>query len=173
MLPSTPPSVTPIFGSSAGFSGPVWLQAEPAQFVDRVAIDARADGAFTLDYYLGGEGQADAVDVTLLDARGKPVGEPVSVPVAAGRVSTKLSAPTLWTAETPALYTAVVRLKQGATVLHELKQRFGFRTIEVAFREKACWSMASACDCAASATMSRGPRWDVRPPTGSPPWMWI
>jgi predicted small integral membrane protein len=37
----------------------------------------------------------------------------------------------LWTAETPALYTAVVRLKQGATVLHELKQRFGFRTIEV------------------------------------------
>jgi beta-galactosidase/beta-glucuronidase len=53
------------------------------------------------------------------------------VGVGAGRVSTKLSAPALWTAETPALYTAVVRLKQGAIVLHELKQRFGFRTIEV------------------------------------------
>ena len=118
-----------VFG---GIFRPVWLQAEPAHFVDRVAIDACADGAFTLDYYLGGEGQADAVDVTLLDARGNPVGESVSVPVAAGRVSTKLSAPALWTAETPTLYTAVVRLKQGATVLHELKQRFGFRTIEVA-----------------------------------------
>ena len=116
-----------VFG---GIFRPVWLQAEPAQFVDRVAIDARADGAFTLDYNLGGEGQADAVGVTLLDARGKPLGGPVSVPVAAGHVSTKLSAPTLWTAETPALYTAVVRLKQGATVLHELKRRFGFRTIE-------------------------------------------
>src|SRR5208283_4641994 len=53
-----------VFG---GIFRPVWLQAEPAQFVDRVAIDARADGAFTLDYYLGGEGQADTVDATLLD----------------------------------------------------------------------------------------------------------
>ena len=118
-----------VFG---GIFRPVWLQAEPAQFVDRVAIDARADGAFTLDYYLGGEGQADTVDATLLDGLGNPVGEPVSVPVAAGRISTKLSAPALWTAETPALYTAVVRLKQGANVLHELEQRFGFRTVEVA-----------------------------------------
>jgi hypothetical protein len=118
-----------VFG---GIFRPVWLQAEPPQFVDRVAIDARADGAFTLNYYLGGEGPADTVEVTLLDARGNPAGEPVSVPVAAGCVNTKLAAPALWTAETPALYTAVVRLKQGATVLHELKQRFGFRTIEVA-----------------------------------------
>lgn len=118
-----------VFG---GIFRPVWLQAEPAQFVDHVAIDARADGAFTLDYYLGGEGQADTVDATLLDGLGNPVGEPVSVPVAAGRISTKLSAPALWTAETPALYTAVVRLKQGANVLHELEQRFGFRTVEVA-----------------------------------------
>ena len=117
-----------VFG---GIFRPVWLQAEPAQFVDRVAIDARADGSFAMDYYLGGEGQADTVEVTIQDAQGKTVGEPVSVPVASGRVTTKVSAPALWTAETPALYTAVVRLKQGATVLHELKQRFGFRTIEV------------------------------------------
>ena len=117
-----------VFG---GIFRPVWLQAEPAQFVDRVAIDARADGTFAMDYYLGGEGNADAVEVTLQDAQGKIVGEPVSVPVAAGRVTTKISAPELWTAETPNLYTAVVQLKQGATVLHELKQRFGFRTIEV------------------------------------------
>jgi hypothetical protein len=117
-----------VFG---GIFRPVWLQAEPAQFVDRVAIDARADGTFALDYYLGGEGKADGVEVTLQDTSGKMVGEPVSVPVAANRITTKISAPKLWTAETPNLYTAVVQLKQGANVLHELKQRFGFRTIEV------------------------------------------
>lgn len=117
-----------VFG---GIFRPVWLQAEPAQFVDRVAIDARADGAFMLDYFLGGEGQADAVEVTLLDSRGNPAGEPVSVPVTAGRVRTQLAAPALWTAETPTLYTAVVRLKQGAAVRHELQQRFGFRTVAV------------------------------------------
>ena len=102
-----------------------------AQFVDRVAIDARADGTFAMDFYPGGEGNADAVEVTLQDARGKVVGEPFSAPVAAGRVTATISAPELWTAETPVLYTAIVRLKQGATVLHELKQRFGFRTVEV------------------------------------------
>ena len=117
-----------VFG---GIFRPVWLQAEPAQFVDRVAIDARANGRFAMEYHLGGEGNADVVEVTIQDARGKVAGKPVSVPVAAGRVTTKLYAPKLWTAETPALYTAVVRLKQGDTVLHELRQRFGFRTIEL------------------------------------------
>jgi hypothetical protein len=71
------------------------------------------------------------VEVSIQDAQGKIVGDPISTPVAAGRVTTKVSAPALWTAETPALYTAVVRLKQGDIVLHQLKQRFGFRTVEV------------------------------------------
>lgn len=117
-----------VFG---GIFRPVWLQAEPPQFLERVAIDARADGTFALDYYLGGEGHASAIEVRLQDAQGKIVVGPVAVPVAAGRVTTKISAPALWTAETPSLYTAVVQLKQGAKVLHELKQRFGFRTVEM------------------------------------------
>ena len=116
-----------VFG---GIFRPVWLQAEPAQFVDRVAIDARADGTFAMDYYLGGEGKADAVEVTLQDAQGKIAGKSISVPINKGQITKKISAPELWTAETPALYTAVVELKQGKTILHELKQRFGFRTIE-------------------------------------------
>lgn len=117
-----------VFG---GIFRPVWLQAEPAQFVDRVAIDARADGSFKMDYYLGGEGKANTLEVTLQNAQGEPVGKSVSVPVAAGRVTMKVTAPELWTAETPALYTAVVRLRQGAAILHEMRQRFGFRTIEI------------------------------------------
>jgi len=114
-----------------GIFRPVWLDAVPTQFVDRVAIDARADGSFAMNYYLGGEGGADAVEVTILDAQGNTAAQPVSVPVAAGSVVTQVAEPKLWTAETPALYTAVVRLKQGAEVAHEIEQRFGFRTIEV------------------------------------------
>ena len=116
-----------VFG---GIYRPVWLQAQPPQFIDHVAIDAKADGSFALDYSLGGEGRADAVSVTLLDAKGKPEGETATVPLAVGRIATKVSQPALWSAETPALHTAVVRLMQGATVLHEIQQRFGFRTIE-------------------------------------------
>ncbi len=117
-----------VFG---GIFRPVWLEAQPAQFVDRVAIDARADGSFAMNYYPGGEGGADAVEVTIQDAQGKIAAPPVSGPVTAGHVNTKVTGPSLWTAETPALYTAVVRLKQGAAVLHEMRQRFGFRTVEV------------------------------------------
>ncbi len=117
-----------VFG---GIFRPVLLEAEPPQFVDRVGIDARADGSFAMDYFIGGGGGADSVAVLIQDAQGKAVGRPASVPLAAGRVMTKVSAPALWSAETPTLYTAVVRLEQGATVLHEMKQRFGFRTIEV------------------------------------------
>ena len=73
--------------------------------------------------------------MTLRDASGRVVGDPVSAPVAACRVTTIISTPALWTAETPALYTAIVQLKQGETVLHELSQRFGFRTIEVRLGE--------------------------------------
>jgi hypothetical protein len=117
-----------VFG---GIFRPVWLQAEPAQFVDRVAIDARADGTFAMDYFLGGKGNADAVQVMLRDAQGKIVGQSASMPLATGHITTKISVPELWTAETPALYTAVVQLKEGRKVLHELTQRFGFRTIEI------------------------------------------
>jgi len=117
-----------VFG---GIFRPVWLDAQPAQFIERVAIDARADGSFTMNYYLGGEGAADAVEVSILDAKGEIVAQPVSVPVAAGSITTQAAEPKRWTAETPALYTAVVRLKQGEKVLHEMTQRFGFRTIEV------------------------------------------
>jgi len=115
-----------VFG---GIFRPVWLQAEPAQFVERVAIDARADGSFALDFFLGGTGSADAVEVILLDAQGHQVGGPATTSVSAGHLTTRVASPALWSAETPALYTAVVRLKQGATVVHQLKQRFGFRTV--------------------------------------------
>ncbi|MBN8460372.1 MAG: glycoside hydrolase family 2 [Verrucomicrobia bacterium] len=116
-----------IFG---GIFRPVWLQAEPPRFIDRVAIDAKADGTFTLDYFLGGEGDADAVSVTLLDASGKSLGEPATVSLTAGRVAMKVPNPALWSAENPVLHTAVVQLRKGGTVLHEIRQRFGFRTIE-------------------------------------------
>ncbi|HEV2327317.1 MAG TPA: glycoside hydrolase family 2 TIM barrel-domain containing protein [Verrucomicrobiae bacterium] len=120
-----------VFG---GIFRPVWLQAEPTQFIDHVAIDARADGTFAMNYYLGGKGQATTVEVTLEDAHGKIVGKPVSGPVtesAAGFVTAKIFAPELWSAETPNLYNALVRLKEGSKVLHELRQPFGFRTIEI------------------------------------------
>ena len=44
-----------VFG---GIFRPVYLEAFPQQYIDRVAIDARADGSFYMDVYTGGKGKA-------------------------------------------------------------------------------------------------------------------
>jgi hypothetical protein len=127
-----------VFG---GIFRPVWLMAVPPQFIERVAIDARRDGSFTLDYFLGGEGKADSVEVSLLDAKGETVGATMTSPqvdsyaLPNSKIVGRVSTPATWTAETPVLYTAVVRLKEKGVVRHEIRQRFGFRTIEVRPRD--------------------------------------
>jgi beta-galactosidase/beta-glucuronidase len=58
------------------------------------------------------------------------------VPIAGGgtgriRISSRIDAPRLWTAETPNLYTLRLTLHQWPHVLHTVNERFGFRTFEV------------------------------------------
>jgi hypothetical protein len=187
-----------VFG---GIFRPVSLEAVPPQFIERVAIDARADGSFAADVYLNGvtNGEVEA-QIQTLD--GKNIGEPVAAgilpavepgfqsggqdgdnpeatekseaipsnqapvtesasltgstnggkaltaektdampggrmpPSTAGKmpaatIHAQIPAPKLWTAETPNLYQVELRLKQNGRVIHEIRQRFGFRTMEV------------------------------------------
>ncbi len=141
-----------VFG---GIYRPVYLEIVPLQFIERVAIDARADGAFVMDVFLNGVTDADMVEAQIVTLEGKPVGQTFlsagagDFPVArsgntglespvnrqAGKpalhLTTRITSPKLWTAETPDLYRVKVRLKRGADVLHTFTQRFGFRTFEV------------------------------------------
>jgi hypothetical protein len=126
-----------------GIFRPVYLEAMPAQSIDRVAIDAKADGTFAADVTLDGvaNGRDDAahwsIEAQVMDLEAKAVGEPIVQPVAgdAGaspvRLSGKYVNPQLWTAETPHLYQVELRLKRADAVVHSVRQRFGFRTIEV------------------------------------------
>jgi len=47
------------------------------------------------------------------------------------KLTTSVTAPLLWTAETPNLYTLRLSLKDGATTRYVSNEKFGFRTIEV------------------------------------------
>ena len=121
-----------VFG---GIYRPVYLEAVPAQSIEHSALDARADGTLDADVTLGAVRAADRLEGQVL-ANGQPVGAPFGVPIAGGgtgrvRLSTRIEAPRLWTAETPNLYTLRLTLRQGATVLHTVDERFGFRTFEV------------------------------------------
>ena len=132
-----------VFG---GIFRPVWLEALPAQAIEQVAIDARADGALTADVTLGAmrdpsrpDGPAlvpEQLEARVFDAAGQPVGPAVTEKIPAGgtgrvRLSARIDAPRLWTAETPNLYTLRVSRWRGREELHAVAQRFGFRTFEV------------------------------------------
>ncbi len=125
----------------SGIFRPVYLEAFPKTFVDRMAINATAAGSLDVDVALSdlrtaaSGGTAASVEMQVLDLSGKPVGDPVIVKNVAFNGVTHLAGkivnPRLWTAETPNLYQLEVRLKLGDTVVHTVHQRFGFRTVEV------------------------------------------
>ncbi|MFM2082049.1 MAG: hypothetical protein RL380_740 [Verrucomicrobiota bacterium] len=123
-----------VFG---GIFRPVHLDAAPSQFIERVAIDARADGAFAMDVFVDGAAAADSVEAQLQTLDSKNVSEPFTTAVSPElkiqnlKLKTTFPAPQLWTAESPHLYQVEVRLKRGTEIVHKLTQRFGFRTFEV------------------------------------------
>ena len=121
------------FWMYGGIFRPVYLEAVPAQFLERVAVDARADGALVADVFVNGAGNADSLTAQINSLDGKKIGAPFAGKISGDEVSlaTRIAAPRLWTAETPNLYSVQVRLQHGEKILHQIEQRFGFRTFEV------------------------------------------
>jgi Glycosyl hydrolases family 2, TIM barrel domain/Glycosyl hydrolases family 2, sugar binding domain/Glycosyl hydrolases family 2/Beta galactosidase small chain len=116
-----------------GIYRPVYLEAVPQQFIDRVAVDGEADGSFSTEVFLDGAADGQEVEGQLQTLQGRDVGEPFSAKVSGGEALLRIKAdsPKLWSAETPNLYQVVVWLKQNGKTVHEVSQRFGFRTFEV------------------------------------------
>ena len=119
----------------AGIYRPVYLEAVPSHYIDRLAIDAQADGTLKISAFVPNVSRSDAIEAQLLDQDGKPVGQPFQGMLGDPcQFSAKIAGPRLWTAETPNLYQVEVRLKQfndPTGVIHSVRQKFGFRTLEV------------------------------------------
>jgi hypothetical protein len=62
-----------VFG---GVFRPVWLEALPEKHIERVAIDAKADGSFSMDVFLGGRMKTGKVVARVKTLEGHPYGEP-------------------------------------------------------------------------------------------------
>jgi hypothetical protein len=121
-----------IFG---GIFRPVYLEIAPAESIERMAIDARADGSFRVDVHLDVIATADTIETRIVTLEGAAVSGPVRARVekhqSHARLSTTVANPRTWSAETPDLYRAVVTLKRGGAIVHRVTERFGFRTVEV------------------------------------------
>lgn len=123
-----------VFG---GIFRPVFLEALPKQHIQRLSIDAKANGRFVASVVTAGD--ADRVSVQLYTVAGVKFGNSFSVPLAKTSESTivtsQLNTPKLWSAEFPNLYDAVFILSKKGKPVHMVNQRFGFRTVEVKLRD--------------------------------------
>ena len=121
-----------VFG---GIYRPVYLEVVPKQFVEWIAVDARADGAFRADVHLNGTGDADSVTAEIIGLDGVPPGQPCDAKLEPDRekvtLRTQVRGHKTWTAETPNLYAVRVNLRQGGRTVHAMTKRFGFRTFDV------------------------------------------
>ena len=139
-----------------GIFRPVYLETVPGSFIDRVAIDARADGSIRLDVLAAYAGSGVRVQAQVQTLDGRPVGEAFEGAVAEegaarkgsaamretaameGRMITlrqRIKSVTAWNPESPRLYRVVVSLVGPKGVIHRVTQRFGFRTVEVRLQD--------------------------------------
>ncbi|NLX29777.1 MAG: glycoside hydrolase family 2 [Bacteroidales bacterium] len=120
-----------VFG---GIFRPVYLEACPAEHVERAAINAGADGTFEADLVLQGIKGACQAEAVILDQDQQPVATLTTPVESADTLVTlrgKVENPLTWSAETPHLYTVRITLKRGRKNLYTLTESFGFRTIEI------------------------------------------
>ncbi|WP_257957490.1 glycoside hydrolase family 2 protein [Parapedobacter tibetensis] len=123
-----------IFG---GIFRPVWLEVLPATHIRKVAIDANADGDFLVHANVDGK-EADGMTLRLFDQKNNPVGNTFTLKKERPNqfvLSERLIGAKPWSPESPHLYTAVLTLQSGDEVVHEVRERIGFRTIEVRKRD--------------------------------------
>ena len=125
-----------IFG---GIFRPVYLEAKPLQNMERVAVDAKADGTFRADVYVNNARNADKVFAQVMTLDDQPVGPSFSGQLEKGsnmvQLQSKLDNIKTWNPEYPNLYQVKFELHAKDQVLHEMTIRFGFRTVEVRERD--------------------------------------
>lgn len=125
-----------IFG---GIFRPVYLEILPVEHIANIAIDAKANGAFTAQLQLNTSGKATDVSAQIYSMTGQKVGTPFTIKIGktsqAITLTKAISNPLQWTSETPNRYKVEFRLLQNGKPIHTLTKTFGFRTVEVKQRD--------------------------------------
>lgn len=122
-----------IFG---GIYRPVYLNIVPTAHLQRLAIDAKANGSLRVHGYTAGVGRGMQLRTQVYTLDGKPVGNALSTTLQPGDTLAALQGtvpnPTPWHAEAPHLYKLVAQLTDATgKVVHEVEEKIGFRTIEL------------------------------------------
>ena len=120
-----------IFG---GIFRPVYLESMPGDHIDYVAIDAKADGSFKAEVHLINNSGKKKIKATIKDSKGNVV---TSIEDAVGKkddiliLSKELDDIKTWSQELPELYSVDVLLIDSENIIHQISEKFGFRTVEI------------------------------------------
>jgi hypothetical protein len=121
-----------VFG---GIYRPVYLKVLPALFIERVAIDARANGKFNMEVFTENAAEGDEIVAMVKTLKGEKLGASFKSTIKDRSGKTVLSqdfiSPLLWNPEFPNLYKVEVSIRRKNQLIHTFQQRFGFRTVEV------------------------------------------
>jgi hypothetical protein len=121
-----------VFG---GIYRPVYLKILPQSFIERVAIDARADGKFSMDVFAENIKPGDEITAQVKNNKGEKTGPVFSTlvkePADKIVLTQAFNQPQTWNPEYPNLYNVAISIRRNKTLLHTFNQRFGFRTVEV------------------------------------------
>jgi len=125
-----------IFG---GIYRPVYLEIKPQESINRLAVDAKADGQLMVDIYLNNQKKANRIELELFDMYGNVIQAPIHFNCIPGsekqQISTRFQDIDPWNTEFPNLYEVAVSLMENDKELHRVRERIGFRTVDVRERD--------------------------------------
>jgi len=118
-----------------GIFRPVYLEMTPQTFIDKIAIDAKADGDLSVDVFGKNLRAGNFIKMQVQQLNGVNIGLPVSVKAIPGKekntLKQMLKGIIPWNPENPKLYNLVVSVTDAKGDIHRIKKRFGFRTAEM------------------------------------------
>jgi beta-galactosidase/beta-glucuronidase len=121
-----------VFG---GIYRPVYLEIVPETFIDRTAVNAKANGSFQLDVYAQNLHGNETIEAQVQKLNGEKVGKAFSIAADTTQgylvLKSSFKNPLLWSAEFPNLYQVIVTIRNKQGIIHRVKHRFGFRTVEL------------------------------------------
>jgi hypothetical protein len=120
-----------IFG---GIFRPVFLEVKPKEHIERIALDAKADGSLSVDVFLKNQRNVTHLAAQVLTLDGQKAGTTFTKEIGNNKevqLKSTINGIKTWTPEFPNLYILEVTLLANGKPVHTLTERFGFRTVEL------------------------------------------
>lgn len=119
-----------------GIFRPVYLEIKPRENIDRVAIDAKANGSLKVDVFTSALKSANVIQMQVASLNGKPIAPAAEIKLNTSQTEFKLNQTVKdivsWNPENPQIYQLTVSIVgANKAILHQIKTKFGFRTTEM------------------------------------------